>query len=195
MKNSHKKGFSLLEMIVVIAVIALVLPAVFAIVFSILKQQVSVYKLTEEKRQADNILNILKNNIRPAVGVYSDMIGTEVCTGGRYPGNTNTFSHGGTDPNYPMLFKDKLNHYFQFYINSSNNEFYYQIDNTANPVTNSKVTVSSFNIACEKDTSYSPSVLDINFSVSYGTTTTDTDTIPIVYHTRIVIRNGSSTPD
>lgn len=192
MKNIHlntKKGFSLIEVIVVISVVAFVLPAIFGIVFSVLKQQIQVYKLTEVKRQGDSALTTIQNLVRPVEGVYSDDSPiAEVCVTGPYPPASGGYSNGEN-----MYFKNKnSSNYFRFYLN--NRTLMYDLVGNATPLTNNKVEIVSFQIACQRSNSYTPSILVLKFDMCYKT---NPPTNPpcqtedaLTYSTRIVLRNN-----
>ena len=58
------RAFTFIEMLVVIGVIALTLPVLFAIIFAILQQQMKVYRLSEVKRQGDYVMNMVITKLK-----------------------------------------------------------------------------------------------------------------------------------
>jgi prepilin-type N-terminal cleavage/methylation domain-containing protein len=183
-KNSEqkkKKAFTLIEVLVVIAVIGLVLPALFSSVFSVLKQQVQLYYLTETKRQGDAALSTMENLIRPVVKISSDSLGaTQKClTPERYP--SSGYSDGGGVN--PIYFTDKNNNIFQFY--KSGNILKYKLGATESNLNSSKVNVTSFQLACQRKTTYSPPTLYLIFTVQY----INNPNTSLTYRTRVVLRN------
>ena len=160
----QKKCFTLIEMIVVIATIGLVLPALFTIIFSILQQQVKIQRLSIVKREGDYVLNVMENIIRNyAVKIYSESsLTTERCTADNPtygPSNGSNF-----------FFRDKSDRWFSFYQNSNNIS-----SNSANlsfPVNlnSSQTKITNFSIQCYRTSLYSPPVVNISFIIEYNTT-------------------------
>ena len=92
-----------------------------------------------------------------------------------------------------MYFKDVDGHLIQFYVDPGTNQLIYNIDGVSNPITSTKVSVTSFNLACDKNSSFSPAIIELNFTILYGTPQSDqnqTDILPITYRTRVVLRNN-----
>src|SRR3989338_8513187 len=58
-----RSAFTLIEVMVTIAAVVIVLPAILSIFFVILQQQTKIYRLAEVKRQGDAIVNILESAI------------------------------------------------------------------------------------------------------------------------------------
>jgi len=79
-KKNNKTGFTFIELIVTISIVAFTLPALFAIVFSIFRQQAKITALQEVKKQGDNLLSRMKSTIEnSALKIYSDQGTTEEC--------------------------------------------------------------------------------------------------------------------
>ena len=184
----HKKGFSLVEMITVIAIMAFVLPSVFAIVFAVLKQQVKIYRLTEVKRQGDIVFNTLSTTIRnDATEIYSDASltsATQLC-------NNDTFI-GGTPPSdgTALYFKNRKSQWFHFVNQSSTISLSSSTGSTYpnGSLTSSKIRITNFQMFCKSVSSYSVPVVYINFTVMYNTTELQNQN-PINYNSKIVLRN------
>ena len=62
--KKFNKGFTLIETIVVIAVIGLTLPVLFATILTLMRQQIKIYRLSQVKREGDYIINLMENTIR-----------------------------------------------------------------------------------------------------------------------------------
>lgn len=182
-----KKGFTLIEVIVVIAVIGFVLPALFSIIFSILKQQVQVYYLAETKREGDYVLSTLQTLMRPTVEISMDASGSiaKCAKVERYPVS-------GYDNGSAFYFTDNTNTTSEFYLYTNNGKGtikYKQDVSSLSPaadLTTDKVTVTSFQLACERLSTYSPPTLTLIFTLHYDTSTATT---PLTYRTKIVLRN------
>lgn len=173
-------GFTLIETIVVLAVIGLVLPALFAIIFVLLQQQTKVFRLQQVKKEGDFVLNSMKTTIiNRAQAIFSDQaLNNEQCkqAGTTYSSDTNFY------------FKDKQGVGFKYYINgskiSSDSASIDPID-----LTTDKVTISDFTISCNRTSAYSPPVISLTFTVSYNTASTRVEeNASLTYSTKINLK-------
>lgn len=84
MTKSRKKGLTILELIITIAIIAITIPAIFGIFFIILQSQKKIFILQKIKKNGDYVLNTMQNVIRSDKidgGIFSDSALTiEVCS-------------------------------------------------------------------------------------------------------------------
>lgn len=162
-----KKGFTLIEMIVVIGIIALVLPVIFAIAFGILRQQAKVYALKQVKREGDLLLNIIENTLRTyAFSAHSGQ-----------PDETNEVCRTQTSED-AAYFKDKLGNWFRFYQKpdegvtkiSSQSSILNNGDTGETFLTTSKVDLNnSFSMTCSRTSAFSPPIVSVSFNISYNT--------------------------
>ena len=67
-----KKSFTLIELIVAVGIVGLVLPAVFSIFFSIIRQQLVLIAFQDMKRQGDSIQRNIKNILQNRVAYITD---------------------------------------------------------------------------------------------------------------------------
>ncbi len=179
----NKKAFSLIEVVVVMAVVALVVPAIFSIVFAVLKQQVKLYHMTELKRQGDTILNILQTHIKPAYGIY-DVSSIPLCAAPNYlPLDQNGINN---------FYKSDLNDYSSIYLNGTVLNFSKIATIGGIPqitgLTNSHTVMTKYLVSCARANSYAPVVVTINYTIGYGKTLSPTETL--TYRTKIVVRNN-----
>lgn len=191
MKKS--KGFTLIEILVVIGTISLALPALFAIVYNILQQQAKIYRLTEVKRQGDFILNTMKNTIKNyAVSIHS-LTTTP-------PTSNNKICQWPSEQNFDGYFLDKFGSYFRFCrssngINCNNGNNYIAsfssvLSSNVTPLNNNKVKITDFFLTCYQTNPYSTPVISIRFTISYNTTSTrPEDKAQMTYQTKIKLRN------
>lgn len=184
-KKSGSTGYTLIEMLIVIAIIGIILPTVFSIVYVIVNQQFKVFRIIETKRQGDYTLTFIKEKIlREAISVQ-DAAGNPHCL---EPGIEHS-SAGGND----FVFVTTSGTY-QFTSVSSGNVTYLQfIENSNSPValTTNKVTISDFNISCEKRNSITKPIIDINFNVSFSdaSPTVQEGIVSLPYKTKLKLRN------
>ena len=184
----QKKTFPLIEIIVVISVIALVMPAIFAIVFGILRQQTKIYRLSTVKKEGDFILNIIGATIRNnALTIYSSSP----------PDDTNGVCQ--IVESYPssssLFFEDQWGSWFGF--SESTNRISSSASVLASPLilNSEKTLVSNFAISCDRLVTYSPAVVSLSFDICYSTasgsciSSRPEETASLHYATKIKLRN------
>jgi prepilin-type N-terminal cleavage/methylation domain-containing protein len=185
MAKIKEKGFTFIEMVVVIAVIGLVLPVLFSIIFTIFRQQVRIYRLTEVKRQGDYVLNVIENSLRnDAVKIYSgsptDVPPTEIC-------NAVTASQA------IGYFQDKNSEWFQPHLES------FKVASSSSTtsdfdLTNNKVRVESLTMTCARTAEFSPPIVHINFSICYNnnnscTSARSEENVTLTYQTKVKLKS------
>lgn len=176
----HRRGFTLVEVIVVVATIGIVLPALFAIVFSILKQQIKIYQLSEVKRQGDYALSIIKTNILlSAKSIYDQpTAGTQLCT-----------NAGDVNVAIPY-FRDEQDNWFRYVISSGKITSQSAIPNATNDLTTTRVTITNLIVRCARTARYSAPIIDVQFTVTAGTAASPAEErATMTYRTRIQLRN------
>jgi prepilin-type N-terminal cleavage/methylation domain-containing protein len=183
-----KKGFTLIETIVVVAVIGLTIPILFAILFTLMRQQVKIYQLSQIKREGDYIINIIDNTIRNrAVIIYKSdtIIDSNIVCNDLVPAYPPLLSGTTVDKLY---FLDKNNVWFGF---KQIGTIIYSSSVTSDvSLTSSKTGISGFSISCNRNTVYSPPSVSISFNISYNTTSgRPEETTSMYYQTRIKLRN------
>lgn len=178
-----KKGFTFIELLIVIGVVGLTIPALFAIFFAILQQQSKVFRLSEVKRQGDYALNIMASTIRNnAYALYSNStLVTPQCDS---PAETYSST---------IYFKDKYNAWFSFgvqnsKISSSSSVLAQPID-----LTTAKTSISNFSLSCERKADFSTPVIYISFDIDYNNNIGAVTPIPaeqasLHYQTKIKLR-------
>lgn len=180
-----RRGFTFIEMLVVISVIGLALPVLFSLILTILQQQTKIYRLVEVKRQGDYILNIMENNIRNnASSIYS---------GVPNPNDTNLICDTSGSSGSGSYFKDKLGNWFH-YLNLDKVSSQSSTTSQLFDLTNSKVRVSNFSISCNRKSSFSPPIVTVTFNICYNTgvdcsSSRPEETASMTYQTKIKLRN------
>lgn len=183
-----KKGFTLIEMIVVIAVISMTLPSIFAITFGIARQQNKIYRISKVKEEGDYVLNTLTNTIKNnAVSIHSSSPATslnEICLLVESPAPTTS-----------LYFQDSYNNWFGYSLAS--NVISSASSNLGSPIAlnSNKVLINNFSIGCEKTTSFSNATISLSFDICYDTggklctSTRPEETASLHYQTKVKMRN------
>lgn len=181
-------GFTLIEMIVVIAVIAVTLPSVFAIVFTIVRQQTKIYRISKVKKEGDYILNLISNAIKnSAVSIHSSSPATtlnEICLLVQSPAPTTS-----------LYFQDSTNNWFGYL--SASNTISSASSNLGSPaaLNSNIILINNFSIGCEKTASFSNANILFSFDICYNTgsglctSTRPEETASLHYQTRVKMRN------
>jgi type II secretory pathway pseudopilin PulG len=182
-----KRSFTLIETIVVVAVIGLTLPVLFAIIFTLMRQQVKIYRLSQVKREGDYVINLMENTIRSrAVTIHSGV-----------PSDANIVCKDAGIPSASSLyFLDEDKQWFGYLFNS--NSIASKSADLTHPsidLISSKTVVSNFSISCSRSSLYSPASILLSFDICYNTGSGCTSIRPeeitsiLHYQTRIKLRN------
>lgn len=183
---TYKKSFTLIETIVVIAVIGITLPVLFTVILTLMRQQVKIYRLSQIKREGDYLISIIENSIRDsAVSIYSGI-----------PDDTNVICRdiGTSDVSATQLyFLDKSKQWFGYL--SIQNQVASDSASQTPSLNSNKTIISNFSIYCSRNSTYAaPSVL-FSFDICYDTGTGTCDSTrpeeiaSLHYQSRVKLRN------
>lgn len=162
----QNKSFTLIEMIVVVAVIGLALPAMFSIIFTIISAQVKVYQMQQVKKEGDLIMRTIETKIKTdSRGIFSDAtLLTQKC-------------HTSASPSYSsstgaFYFKNAQGHRFNYYLDTSTGQIaFYDQDAATQTINLSSAKVyfapGSFVLSCSFINSYTPPTVNVNFTICY----------------------------
>ena len=182
----YLKSFTFIEMVVVIGVIGLALPVLFAIIFAILQQQTKIYRLSQAKREGDYALNVMENIIRnSALSIHNNQPPSDQ--------NKVCVDNGSSFSNTPIYFQDKntLGTWSSFIL--ENEKIASKSSNPPNIntyLTSSKVKITNFSISCQGKGLYSSPVVNISFTIQYNTTSTrPEETAFLNYQTKVKLRS------
>lgn len=179
----NKKSFTLIEMIIVIGIVALSMPALFGLIFSIINQQSKIYRLSEVKKQGDLVISSMSQVIKNyAVDIYSNSsLTAKRCdsAGSIYP------AAGGTNDGSTFYFKDQFGNSFRFYRYTSGGGSFIASD-SARPASSSperflltanniRILSNSFTISCSRTALYSSPIVQILLTLEYNTSSTRPD--------------------
>lgn len=187
-----KRSFTLIETIVVVAVIGITMPVLFVIIFALMRQQVKIYRLSQIKREGDYLINQMENTIKDnAMTIHSGTPPTDanvVCNNAGVP-----YPLGGGTAS-TIYFLDKENNWFGYTAGSNTVASMSSAHPSAN-LTSSKILVSNFSVSCIRNSIYSSAIILLNFDVCFDTgagectSTRPEETSSIHYQTRIKLRN------
>lgn len=181
------KGFTLIEVVVVIAVISATLPAFFSTIYTTFKQQTRVTVLNEVKKQGDYVLNVMETLVRNSAGATHDGVGAAL------PGNQ--ICNNLTSETPVAYFSDKNDpgKWFRFFLSGETIASESSILNNgatgqAN-LTNSKVKITSLSVTCANNSFFSAPVVSLKFTIQYNTTSTKAeDQSSLNYQTKVKLR-------
>lgn len=180
-----KRSFTLIEMIVVVGVIALLIPTVFAMTFALIRQQLTLYGYSELRRQGALVQQTIRNLVSQRAAEVTDAtyIATDICPPLTTP----------TPTGAPRLyFQDKESQGFSLSqelsapyrfasFSASTGKTYF--------LTNSLITIDDLSFTCYRVNTGSPPFV----YASYTTTKNILDkTISLPYRVRVQVGSGYS---
>lgn len=177
-----KKGFTLIEMLIVLTVVAIVLPTVFTIVIVIMRQQVRIYKVVETRRQGDYILTFIKDRLVRSNQMLDYPAGTQLCdtapsTSPATDGSTVAFL-GNDDVQYRI---------FSQTSGGTTNLMFASPANTVTPITinNNLVDITNFSVQCGRRAGLGAPLINVSFTVRFK----DPEfSVSIPYQTKVKLR-------
>lgn len=162
---SINNAFTFIEMIVVIGIMSIALPTLYAIFFLILQQQMKIIRLAEVKRQGDFVVNTIESLVKKnAFSIHSGIPtdGNKICT----PPNSTTTSG-------PLYFKDRSGNYFYFDIPVGTTKISSESAGQGIDLTSSKVVIDSASFTQNCTISgFSAPYVTYSFDLCYNTDNT-----------------------
>lgn len=157
-----KTGFTLIETLVVIAVIGITLPILISIILILMRQQLKIYRLSQVKKEGDYIISIMQTTIKDqAITIHSVKPASEsniVC---------NDPATGPYSSTLNLYFLDKNSSWFGYeFISDSIASSSGLISSN---LTSSKIFIQNFSISCLRNTIFSPPSIMFSFDVCYDT--------------------------
>ncbi len=155
-----KKGFTLIETIVVIAIVSLTLPVIFSIFFVLLQQQTKIYRLNTVKKEGDYIISLIENTIKnKAVSIHSSTPPDDAnkkCA-------DDSSSYSSTTSLY---FLGSNGNWFGYLVNADSIASSSAILPSIG-LTSSKTKINNFSISCSRRYAYSQPSVYVSFDVQY----------------------------
>jgi competence protein ComGC len=182
-----KKSFTLIEMVVVVAIVGLVVPAIFAIIFGILREQTKINKLVTVKAEGDYILNIVANSIRSnAFSIHS----------ANPPSDANLVCDVSASSNPgPLYFQDPDGGWFGYSVTGDTVASESSALTEPAGLNSEQTIISNFTLNCSRVNSYAAPVISLAFDICFKTGTgicTSSrveETAQLHYQTKIKLRN------
>jgi prepilin-type N-terminal cleavage/methylation domain-containing protein len=180
-----RKGFTFIEMMVVVVVLSVALPAIFTIALIIFRQQLKVFALQTVKREGDVALSVLQVNLKnSAVSVHTTYPATDA-------NETCTATSAVPTTISPMIFRDDFNNSFYFPLNGGSLSSASSVLGTPVSLTDPSVAIQNFTMSCNRPSTATTPIVSISYDVVYNTASTRTeDTAKLHYATKIKLRNN-----
>jgi len=186
----RNRSFTLIETIVVVAVLGLTLPVIFSIFFVLLQQQTKIYRLNTTKKEGDYVISLIENTIK------NDAVTILNSNSPMPPDATNTECDADSSSyssNSNLYFLDKEGEWFGYLINgtaiASSSSSLASIN-----LTSSKTRITGFSISCSRAFQYSQPSIGISFDIEFCNDSECSQTRPeetssLHYQTKIKLRN------
>ena len=183
-KKHFKKAFTLVEVVVVVAILGISIPVIFSVITTVAKQQGKIYRLNEAKQQGDYALAYIRNYIRSNGGqLYRNLnageLQNELCaTEGVI------VSQSGQDFYFERA--DLPNRYFRIYNGRASialddgqreiSQLFFDTNGSVEELTTNKVKIENFEIKCLRKNLASQPFIHVSFLIYY---TGDSDSFDI----------------
>lgn len=173
--QKQKSGFSLVEILVVLAVLGIMLPAFFSLVFSVLRQQVKLQYMSRVKREGDAAFALMREVARDrSVRLTDAPSGAGIC------------ETAGTSAN-TVYFYDETGNWITFIL--QNNQIVAQRNTGSETLTSSNVTVSGLTVSCVRKARYAAPLVSMSFTVSSENVGRSEAKASLPYRTSVVMRS------
>jgi prepilin-type N-terminal cleavage/methylation domain-containing protein len=157
-----RNGFTIVEMVVVIGVLSIIIPSIFAILFANIRARTKVHILQEVKTNGDNVLSTMEYLIKvDGVSLHSAVPAT----------NDNKICDSpGTTYSERIYIKDKNNNAFSFYVENDKIASAAAVGATPTIVphylTSDNVRITSFIFTCEGRAGINSPIMSVSYTVS-----------------------------
>lgn len=176
MKKINMRGLTIIELIIVIAVIATVIPAIFTLFLSTLQVRSKIYRIQETKKTGDYIFNVIQQTIKDrAISIHTDPTLTDLTEVCSTKSSVNTPASYTAPVGQNIYFKDKngILFYYTTYSNVANNiarVASYSAALNTNTIFLSSAQVSAViftgSVKCFRTSNFSTPIIEISFNIS-----------------------------
>lgn len=193
MRGLHRKrGFTLFEILIVTGIMAVLLPVLFVIVYTTLRQEAKINAIRQVKLQGDAakevMVNLIKNNAYTIYNTDPGTTATQVCA------SANTSYT--TTPSTTMYFHDQNNDVFSFILSTTgtNTVIASRSSLLATPLslTATPITISNFTLSCTKTSDNVPPFVTISYQAGYSNVgaCTSANQVCLNYSVPVEMRNA-----
>lgn len=170
-----QRGFTMLELIIVLTILGILMPAGFAMFMANLRAQTKVLVLQEVKRNGDAALDTMESLIKVNGQRLEQADGTAICDAG-------STSYSGD-----IYFVDTAGERFMFHQDTARIA---SESATTAYLTSDVVDVSNFVLSCSRESQFTSPLVSIAFDIQQARTTTRAEeTAALSYQTKIRLRN------
>jgi type II secretory pathway pseudopilin PulG len=159
-----KKSFTLIELVVAVGVVGLILPTVFNIFFTMIRQQLVLVAYQEMKQQGDSVQRNIKNLLQDRAAYITDSLytATDVCPLPITPTPTNS----------PQIYiNDRDGRHIRLYQKTVSSVDTVASDSATKSynLTSSNVTISDVGFTCYKTSDFTPPYISAKFTIHKST--------------------------
>ena len=175
----HTHAFTLIEVVVVISTFAFILPIITIMLFIILRQQLTVARMTEVKRQGDQAITFMQGKINAqAEYIFNDA-------------NIRTCEAVTVSPSQISYFTDARQSATIKFSRGDDGILYYNNGQNTEPITNAKVVAESFTMECVRNDTFTHPIVAIDFTLATGGNVAESEKASTRLHfsTKIILRN------
>ena len=186
---THRKSFTLIELIVAVGVVGFILPAVFSIFFTIIRQQLVLVAYQEMKYQGDsvqrNIINLLQNRASNVTNSTHTLQSSDICPLPLSPTPTYSpaFYVGDRDGAFIHLSQAVLLGSSSNTVASASVNFDQSVNKTYD-LTSNKVSITNLGFTCVRINEFTPPIISAQFTVQKSTTFKDIS-LPYAFNVRL----------
>lgn len=174
-----QKAFTLVEVIIVVAILGVVLQIVASILVTIMRQQTAIIRFGDVKKEGDQIIERMKSEIYNRTANVTNGASTELCT---YGSDANMTTSG--------FFVDSQSTLFRFYQSGNRIVMSNGASSSYLNSTKTKITASSLVVRCSRRGQFSNRLVLVSFDIESVVTAMQVEGNPTLhYSTLIMLKN------